>query len=45
MTREPARPSRGIDIRPLETIEQMHEAADVLREVWGGDRDAHAART
>lgn len=30
----------GIDIRPLETIEQIHEAADVLRAVWAGDRDA-----
>ena len=30
----------GIEIRPLETIEQIHEAADVLREVWVGDRDA-----
>jgi predicted GNAT superfamily acetyltransferase len=29
-----------IDIRPLETIAQIHEAADVLREVWAGDRDA-----
>jgi predicted GNAT superfamily acetyltransferase len=29
-----------IDIRPLETIAQIHEAADVLREVWVGDRDA-----
>jgi predicted GNAT superfamily acetyltransferase len=29
-----------IDIRPLETIAQIHEAANVLREVWAGDRDA-----
>ena len=29
-----------IEIRSLETIEQIHEAADVLREVWAGDRDA-----
>lgn len=29
-----------VDIRPLETIAQIHEAADVLREVWDGDRDA-----
>jgi predicted GNAT superfamily acetyltransferase len=29
-----------IDIRPLETIEQIHDAAAVLREVWAGDRDA-----
>jgi len=35
---EPAPP--GIEIRPLETIEQISEAADVLREVWIGDRDA-----
>ncbi|HWM17533.1 MAG TPA: GNAT family N-acetyltransferase [Microbacterium sp.] len=30
----------GMDIRPLETIEQIHEAAAVLRAVWAGDRDA-----
>lgn len=29
-----------IDIRPLETIAQIHEAARVLHEVWVGDRDA-----
>ena len=29
-----------IEIRPLETIEQINEAAEVLREVWVGDRDA-----
>jgi predicted GNAT superfamily acetyltransferase len=29
-----------IDIRPLETIPQIHEAAAVLREVWVGDRDS-----
>jgi hypothetical protein len=29
-----------IEIRPLETIAQIHEAADVLRDVWAGDRDA-----
>ena len=28
-----------IDIRPLETIAQIHEASDVLRRVWSGDRD------
>ncbi len=33
-------PATRIDIRPLETIAQIHEAADVLREVWVGDRDA-----
>lgn len=36
---EPASETR-IEIRPLETIAQIHEAADVLREVWVGDRDA-----
>lgn len=30
----------SIRIEPLETIEQIHEAADVLRSVWAGDRDA-----
>ncbi len=35
---EPAPP--GIDIRPLETIAQIQEAAGVLRQVWEGDRDA-----
>lgn len=30
----------AIEIRTLETIEQIHEAADVLRSVWTGDRDA-----
>ena len=29
-----------IEIRPLESIAQIHEAADVLREVWAGDRDS-----
>ena len=29
-----------MNIRSLETVEQMHEAADVLREVWAGERDA-----
>ena len=33
-------PAARIDIRPLETIAQIHEAAEVLREVWVGDRDA-----
>jgi predicted GNAT superfamily acetyltransferase len=36
---EPVSETR-IEIRPLETIAQIHEAADVLREVWVGDRDA-----
>jgi predicted GNAT superfamily acetyltransferase len=36
---EPAS-ERRIDIRPLDTIAQIHEAAEVLREVWVGDRDA-----
>jgi predicted GNAT superfamily acetyltransferase len=36
---DPADATR-IDIRPLESIAQIHEAADVLREVWVGDRDA-----
>ncbi|MGZ8805268.1 MAG: GNAT family N-acetyltransferase [Microbacterium sp.] len=35
----PASESR-IDIRPLESVAQIHEAADVLSEVWVGDRDA-----
>jgi predicted GNAT superfamily acetyltransferase len=29
-----------VEIRALETIEQIHEAAAVLRDVWAGDRDA-----
>ena len=36
---EPVSETR-IEIRPLTTIAQIHEAADVLREVWVGDRDA-----
>jgi predicted GNAT superfamily acetyltransferase len=32
--------STRIDIRPLETIAQIHEAARVLHQVWVGDRDA-----
>jgi len=36
---EPVAETR-IEIRPLESIAQIHEAADVLREVWVGDRDA-----
>ena len=28
----------GIDIRPLETVEQVFAASAVLSEVWGGDR-------
>lgn len=28
----------GIDIRPLDTIEEVFRASDVLAEVWGGDR-------
>jgi predicted GNAT superfamily acetyltransferase len=30
----------SIRIEPLETIAQIHQAADVLRSVWAGDRDA-----
>ncbi len=30
--------SDGVQIRPLETVEQVHEASRVLGEVWGGDR-------
>jgi predicted GNAT superfamily acetyltransferase len=32
-------PETRVTIRPLETVEQIHEAADVLRRVWAGDRD------
>ena len=28
----------AIDIRPLETVDEVFAAADVLRDVWGGDR-------
>ena len=28
----------GIDIRPLDTVEEVHRASDVLAEVGGGDR-------
>ena len=28
----------GIDIRPLDTVEEVHIASEVLAEVWGGDR-------
>ncbi len=28
----------GIDIRPLDTVEEVHLASAVLAEVWGGDR-------
>jgi predicted GNAT superfamily acetyltransferase len=28
----------GIDIRPLDTVDQVHTASEVLAEVWGGDR-------
>ncbi|WP_243075349.1 GNAT family N-acetyltransferase [Microbacterium sp. SS28] len=31
-------PPPGIEIRPLETVEQVHAASEVLAEVWGGDR-------
>jgi predicted GNAT superfamily acetyltransferase len=27
----------GIEIRPLETVEEIHEASRVLSDVWGGD--------
>ncbi|WP_091486609.1 GNAT family N-acetyltransferase [Microbacterium pygmaeum] len=33
-------PEPRIRIEQLETIEQIHEAAAVLRSVWAGDRDA-----
>jgi predicted GNAT superfamily acetyltransferase len=36
MTDSPTPP--GIDIRPLETVEQVHTASQVLADVWGGDR-------
>ena len=29
--------SRGIEIRPLDTVEEVFRASDVLAEVWGGD--------
>ena len=28
----------GIDIRPLDSVEEVHRASEVLAEVWGGDR-------
>ena len=28
----------GIEIRPLDTVEEVFRASDVLAEVWGGDR-------
>lgn len=28
----------GIDIRPLESVDEVHRASHVLSEVWGGDR-------
>jgi predicted GNAT superfamily acetyltransferase len=31
-------PPPGIEIRPLETVEEVHAASEVLAEVWGGDR-------
>jgi predicted GNAT superfamily acetyltransferase len=31
-------PPPGIEIRPLETVEQVHDASEVLADVWGGDR-------
>lgn len=33
-----ATPPHGIEIRPLETVEQVFAACDVLSQVWGGDR-------
>lgn len=36
MTESPTPP--GIDIRPLDTVEQVHTASQVLADVWGGDR-------
>lgn len=37
MSEEPAQPT-GIEIRALESVEQIFEACGVLSEVWGGDR-------
>lgn len=31
-------PRPGIEIRPLESVEEVFRASDVLAEVWGGDR-------
>src|SRR3954451_4913678 len=31
-------PPPGIEIRPLETVEEVFAASEVLAEVWGGDR-------
>lgn len=36
MTDSPTPP--GIDIRPLDTVDQVHTASQVLADVWGGDR-------
>lgn len=35
---EDAPTPEGIEIRPLETVEQVFEASEVLSQVWGGDR-------
>ncbi len=35
-----AEPPPGIEIRPLETVEEIFAGAAVLRDVWGGDRDS-----
>jgi predicted GNAT superfamily acetyltransferase len=33
-----APPPPGVDIRPLDTVDQVHTASQVLADVWGGDR-------
>jgi predicted GNAT superfamily acetyltransferase len=35
---DPADVPAGVSIRPLETVEQVFLASDVLADVWGGDR-------
>ena len=34
----PTVPPPGIDIIPLDTVEEVHTASQVLADVWGGDR-------